>query len=205
MDNAAGRGRLDAVKWLHQNRKEGCTPAATINAASKGFFGGCQISSGEFSSRLKREGGSQAIKVENPAVSVGSDSVQDLPQVPEDIFIRRLISALRVNSELEVKDAAELRARIRTEVTASIQAELSSKIRAEEEAKVIAECVEAKLRDKIRVEIQADIEAKMRAKIRAELLRRCNICCRQAENSENTEGQQRYCHLFQTGGRELRS
>ncbi|KAG3242871.1 hypothetical protein PI124_g12306 [Phytophthora idaei] len=154
---------------------------------------------------LKREGGSQAIKVENPAVSVGSDSVQDLPQVPEDIFIRRLISALRVNSELEVKDAAELRARIRTEVTASIQTELSSKIRAEEEAKVIAECVEAKLRDKIRVEIQANIEAKMRAKIRAELLRRCNICCRQAENSENAEGQQRYCHLFQSGGRELRS
>ncbi|KAG6969922.1 hypothetical protein JG688_00005103 [Phytophthora aleatoria] len=38
----------------------------------------------------------------------------------------------------------------------------------------------------------------MRAKIRAELLRRCNICCRQAENSENAEGQQRYCHLFQT-------
>ncbi|KAE9171145.1 hypothetical protein PF004_g27656 [Phytophthora fragariae] len=38
MDNAAGKNYLAAVKWLHDNRKEGCSPAAMVNAASKGYL-----------------------------------------------------------------------------------------------------------------------------------------------------------------------
>jgi hypothetical protein len=35
MDGAAGQGHLDVVKWLHENRKEGCTGNA-MNAAAGG-------------------------------------------------------------------------------------------------------------------------------------------------------------------------
>ena len=33
MDNAAENGSLDVIKWLHQNRKEGCTGNALFLAA----------------------------------------------------------------------------------------------------------------------------------------------------------------------------
>ncbi|KAF1780456.1 hypothetical protein GQ600_20090 [Phytophthora cactorum] len=139
MNGAASNNHLKVFQWLRQNRNEGCTLAAMDGAATNGHLAMVQWMHSNRRDECSAQAmdGAATIKVENPAVSVGSDSVQDLPQVPEDTFIRRLISALRVNSELEVKDAAELRARIRTEVTASIQAELSSKIRAEEEARLL--------------------------------------------------------------------
>ena len=36
MDYAAKKGRLDVVKWLHDNRKEGCTTRAMNKAAKNG-------------------------------------------------------------------------------------------------------------------------------------------------------------------------
>ncbi|KAG2806418.1 hypothetical protein PC116_g21880 [Phytophthora cactorum] len=38
MDRAAANGYLDVVEFLHQNRKEGCTPAAMDDAARNGHF-----------------------------------------------------------------------------------------------------------------------------------------------------------------------
>lgn len=38
MDGAAGNGHLAVVKWLHENRAEGCTPAAAVNAISQGHI-----------------------------------------------------------------------------------------------------------------------------------------------------------------------
>ena len=36
MDNAASRGHLEVIKWLHSNRLEGCTTDAMDEAASRG-------------------------------------------------------------------------------------------------------------------------------------------------------------------------
>src|SRR5437016_230119 len=38
MDNAASNGHLDVVKWLHENRTEGCTTHAMDNAAENGHL-----------------------------------------------------------------------------------------------------------------------------------------------------------------------
>jgi hypothetical protein len=38
MDEAAGQGRLDIVKWLYEHRSEGGTSAAARNAAAGGHF-----------------------------------------------------------------------------------------------------------------------------------------------------------------------
>lgn len=38
MDMAAGNGRLDLVRWLHENRNEGCTARAMDGAAESGFL-----------------------------------------------------------------------------------------------------------------------------------------------------------------------
>jgi hypothetical protein len=38
MDAAASGGHLDAVKWLHANRTEGCTIDALYQAAEEGHF-----------------------------------------------------------------------------------------------------------------------------------------------------------------------
>ena len=38
MDHAASNGHLDVVKWLHQNRKEGCTKDAMDWAAGNGHL-----------------------------------------------------------------------------------------------------------------------------------------------------------------------
>ncbi|ETL81964.1 hypothetical protein L917_17810 [Phytophthora nicotianae] len=38
MDNAASRGQLKVVQWLHANRSEGCTGVAMDGAASSGHF-----------------------------------------------------------------------------------------------------------------------------------------------------------------------
>ena len=38
MDDAAIHGRLDVVKWLHENRTEGCTKVAMNHAACGGFI-----------------------------------------------------------------------------------------------------------------------------------------------------------------------
>ena len=38
MDNAARRGHLEIVKWLHENRKEGCTTYAMDGAAYDGHL-----------------------------------------------------------------------------------------------------------------------------------------------------------------------
>ncbi len=37
MDRAAENGHLDVVKWLHENRNEGCTTDAMDYAASNGY------------------------------------------------------------------------------------------------------------------------------------------------------------------------
>ncbi|GMF41739.1 unnamed protein product [Phytophthora lilii] len=39
MDDAAANGELEAVKWLHENRSEGCTTAAMDEAAANGHLG----------------------------------------------------------------------------------------------------------------------------------------------------------------------
>lgn len=38
MDNVAAGGHLDTVKWLHENRTEGCSTLATEFAATIGHF-----------------------------------------------------------------------------------------------------------------------------------------------------------------------
>ncbi|KAL3663279.1 hypothetical protein V7S43_011688 [Phytophthora oleae] len=38
MDNAAGGGRFEMLKWLYENRMEGCTAAAMDGAAANGHF-----------------------------------------------------------------------------------------------------------------------------------------------------------------------
>ncbi len=38
MDLAANNGHLDVVKWLHRNRREGCTKAAMTGAAGNGHL-----------------------------------------------------------------------------------------------------------------------------------------------------------------------
>lgn len=39
MDYATSEGRLDAAKWLHANRSEGCSSNAIVKAASNGHLG----------------------------------------------------------------------------------------------------------------------------------------------------------------------
>lgn len=38
MDEADGKGRLEVVKWLHENRKEGCTAKAMEAAVANGHL-----------------------------------------------------------------------------------------------------------------------------------------------------------------------
>lgn len=38
MDKAAENGMLDVVRWLHENRTEGCTTSAVDGAARDGHF-----------------------------------------------------------------------------------------------------------------------------------------------------------------------
>ena len=39
MDEAAWRGHLKVMEWLHRNRSEGCTKMAMLNAAERGHLG----------------------------------------------------------------------------------------------------------------------------------------------------------------------
>lgn len=38
MDSAAGKGRMETVQWLHNNRQEGCTSTAIVDEARNGHL-----------------------------------------------------------------------------------------------------------------------------------------------------------------------
>jgi hypothetical protein len=38
MDDASAENRLEIVKWLHENRREGCTKAAMDGATRRGYI-----------------------------------------------------------------------------------------------------------------------------------------------------------------------
>lgn len=55
MDNAARSGHLEMVKWLHENRSEGCSTRAMDGAASSGH-----LEVVEWLHQNRTEGGSRA-------------------------------------------------------------------------------------------------------------------------------------------------
>ncbi|KAE8912102.1 hypothetical protein PF005_g27284 [Phytophthora fragariae] len=210
MINAASKGFLDIVKYLHVNLGQAASNAAIIAAARTGHLSVVQYLDENHSERCMAD----PIAV---ARANGHDEVVDFLLEHEEC--RRALEAGRFMDRAEESDttkkvsklsedavvaAAEsrddLEARLRVEVEASIRVEEEARIRAEVEAAIRAEQEEAMLRAKIRAEIQDEVEDKMRAEIRAELLAQkksqpCTICFGRIDDPITTL----CCHTFCAG------
>ncbi|KAI9996163.1 hypothetical protein PInf_013546 [Phytophthora infestans] len=163
---AASNGHLSVVKYLHDNHSEHCTADAIARANVNGHDTVVEF-------LLKHEGCRRAYE-ENRFMVRGDD--EEIPILeasahdPDEYANQNSLNTKVESREATADDGAELEARLRVEEEAKIRLEEEPRIRAEVEATIRAEQEETLMRVRIRAEIQVEVEEKMRAEIRAELL-----------------------------------
>ncbi|KAE8957411.1 hypothetical protein PR001_g31384 [Phytophthora rubi] len=209
MINAASKGFLDIVKYLHANLGQAASTKIITIAAGAGHLSVVQYLLENHSERCMAD----PIAV---AKANGHDVVVDFlfgheecrrayeagrfMDRAEELDTTKKVSKLSEDAAIAAESRDDLEARLRVEVEASIRVEEEARIRAEVEAAIRAEQEEIMLRAKIRAEIQDEVEEKMRAEIRAELLAQkktqpCSICFGKIDDPITTL----CCHTFCAG------